>query len=160
MVWISLAIVPFIATSSILYFVKVDKIFKKIEDTEADMMNVIQENLAGSKVVRAFANEAFEITKMEDKNTKYRDQLKRANKIVAIYWGSMDFMSISQYLVIIAIGVFSVQRQTMDAADVIASLSLVGMLIWPVRGLGRIINDFGKALVASDRINEIPRFTK
>jgi len=118
-------------------------------------MNVIQENLAGSKVVRAFANEAFEITKMEDKNTKYRDQLKRANKIVAIYWGSMDFMSISQYLVIIAIGVFSVQRQTMDAADVIASLSLVGMLIWPVRGLGRIINDFGKALVASDRINEI-----
>src|SRR5690606_35318516 len=75
--------------------------------------------------------------------------------IVAIYWGSMDFMSISQYLVIIAIGVFSVQRQTMDAADVIASLSLVGMLIWPVRGLGRIINDFGKALVASDRINEI-----
>lgn len=155
MVWISLAIVPFIATSSILYFVKVDKIFKKIEDTEADMMNVIQENLAGSKVVRAFANEAFEITKMEDKNTKYRDQLKRANKIVAIYWGFMDFMSISQYLVIIAIGVFSVQRQTMDAADVIASLSLVGMLIWPVRGLGRIINDFGKALVASDRINEI-----
>jgi ATP-binding cassette subfamily B protein len=155
MVWISLAILPLIATSSILYFVKVDKIFKKIEDTEADMMNVIQENLAGSKVVRAFANEAFEITKMEDKNTKYRDQLKRANRIVAIYWGSMDFMSISQYLVIIAIGVYSVQRQTMDAADVIASLSLVGMLIWPVRGLGRIINDFGKALVASDRINEI-----
>lgn len=155
MVWISLALVPFIATSSIIYFIKVDKIYKKIEDTESDMMSVIQENLAGSKVVRAFANEAFEITKMEDKNTKYRDQLKRASRVVAIYWGSMDFMSISQYLVIIAIGVFSVQRQTMDAADVIASLSLVGMLIWPVRGLGRIINDFGKALVASDRINEI-----
>lgn len=126
-----------------------------IEDTEADMMNTIQENLAGSKVVRAFANEAYEIKKMEDKNGKYRDQLKRANKIVAIYWGSMDFMSISQYLVIIAIGVIAVRNQTMDAADIIASLSLVGMLIWPVRGLGRIINDYGKALVASDRIYEI-----
>jgi ATP-binding cassette, subfamily B, bacterial len=43
----------------------------------------------------------------------------------------------------------------MDASGVAASLALVGMLIWPIRGLGRIINDFGKALVASDRINEI-----
>ncbi|MDX9692158.1 MAG: ABC transporter ATP-binding protein, partial [Acholeplasmataceae bacterium] len=85
----------------------------------------------------------------------YTEALKKANRIVAIYWGSMDFIGISQYLIIIAVGVHYVQNGMMDASGVVASLALVGMLIWPIRGLGRIINDFGRALVASDRINEI-----
>jgi ATP-binding cassette, subfamily B, bacterial len=155
MVWITFAIMPIIATSSIIYFVKIDKIFMNIEKTESNMMTVVQENLSGSRVVRAFANEAFEIEKMEKKNSEYRNALTKANKIIAIYWAVMDFIGISQYLIIIAVGVRFVQLGTMDAAGVAASLALVGMLIWPIRGLGRIINDFGKALVASDRINEI-----
>lgn len=155
MVWVSLSLIPLIATSSIIYFIKIDKIFKNIEETESDMMTVVQENLSGSRVVRAFANEAFEITKMENKNREYADALKKANRIVAVYWGSMDFVSITQYLVIIAVAIHAVKNQTMDAAGVVASLALVGMLVWPVRGLGRIINDYGKALVASDRIHEI-----
>ncbi|PKK92399.1 MAG: hypothetical protein CVV62_00525, partial [Tenericutes bacterium HGW-Tenericutes-7] len=155
MVWVTLAIVPIVGLASSIYFVKIEKIFDDIEKTESKMMTVVQENLSGSRVVRAFANEAFEVEKMEVKNTEYRDALKRANKIVAIYWGVMDFIAINQYLVIIALGVYSVQNGTMDAAGVAASLALIGMLIWPIRGLGRIINDFGKALVASDRINEI-----
>jgi len=155
MVWITLSIVPIVATASIIYFVKIEKIFEDIEKTESKMMTVVQENLSGARVVRAFANEVYEIEKMEVKNKEYADSLKKANKIVAIYWGVMDFISISQYLIIIAIGVTYVQNGGMDAAGVVASLALVGMLIWPVRGLGRIINDFGKALVASDRINEI-----
>lgn len=155
MVWITFAIMPIIATSSVIYFVKIDKIFMNIEKTESNMMTVVQENLSGSRVVRAFANEAFEIEKMEKKNSEYRNALTKANKIIAIYWAVMDFIGISQYLIIIAVGVRFVQLGTMDAAGVAASLALVGMLIWPIRGLGRIINDFGKALVASDRINEI-----
>lgn len=153
MVWVSLAIVPFVGVSSTIYFIKIEKIFEEIEKTESKMMTVVQENLSGARVVRAFANEVFEIEKMETKNKEYRDALVRANKIVAIYWGVMDFIGIAQYLVIIAIGVYGIQNGTMDASGIIASLALVGMLIWPVRGLGRIINDFGKALVASDRIN-------
>ncbi len=155
MVWVSLSIVPLIGASSIVYFKKIDKLFLNIEEIEAKMITVVQENLAGLKVVRAFANEKFELDKMDVKNRAYADALIKANKISALYWGSMDFISISQYLVIIAIGIFAVQRGTMDAASVIASLALVGMLIWPVRGLGRLINDFGKALVSSDRIYEI-----
>lgn len=155
MVYITLAIVPFIGISSTIYFVKIEKIFDDIEKTESKMMTVVQENLSGARVVRAFANEAYEIKKMETKNSEYRDALKRANKIVAIYWGVMDFIGIGQYLIIIAIGFYAIQNNTMDAAGVVASVALVGMLIWPIRGLGRIINDFGKALVASDRINEI-----
>lgn len=155
MVWFTLALAPIMATSSIIYFTKIDKIFKEVEERESKMITVVQESMSGSRVVRAFANEKFEIEKMEEKNSAYRNMQIKANNIVSIYWGSMDFISMNQYLVIIAVGVYAVSRQQMDAAGVIAALQLVGMLIWPIRGLGRMISDFSKALVSSDRLNEI-----
>lgn len=155
MVYVSFIVLPLIGIASIFYFKNVDKLFVQIEEVEAEMITVVQENLSGLKVVRAFANESFELKKMDKKNRAHTDAMIKANKIIALYWGSMDFLSIGQYLMIIAIGVFAVKNGTMDAPGVVAALQLVGMLIWPIRGLGRLINDFGKSLVSSDRIHEI-----
>lgn len=155
MVWVTLSMVPIVGLSSIIFFRKIDKVFIAIEETESKMMTVIQENLSGSRVVRAFANENHEIEKMEEKNKEHATQMKKANRIDAVYWGVLDFIGVNQYLLIIIIGVYFVQRQQMDAAGVVAALALVGMLIWPIRGLGRIVRDLGRALVASDRINDI-----
>jgi ATP-binding cassette subfamily B protein len=155
MVFVTLAVLPFIATASVIYFTKVEKVFVKIEEDEAKMVTVVQENLSGARVVRAFANEAFEVSKMEDKNKTHKNSIIKVMKIIALYWGSMDFIAGLQYLSIITIGIINVRNGRMDASDVAASLVLVGMLIWPIRGLGRIINEYSKALVAADRINEI-----
>ncbi len=155
MVWVSLSIIPLIGFASIFYFKKVDKMFLAVEEHEAKMITVVQENLSGLKVVRAFANEKFELDKMDEKNRVYADSIIKVSRISAFYWGSMDLLSFTQYLVIIAIGIYASQQGTMGVEDIIASLALVGMLIWPVRGLGRLINDFGKSLVSSDRIHEI-----
>ena len=155
MVWFTLALAPIMATSSVIYFTRIDKVFKAVEEHESKMITVVQESMSGSRVVRAFANEKFEIEKMEEKNSTYRNMQIKATNIISIYWGSMDFISMNQYLVIIAVGVFAVRNSQMDAAGVIAAMQLVGMLIWPIRGLGRLISDFSKALVSSDRLNDI-----
>lgn len=155
MVWFTLALAPIMAASSTIYFTKIDKIFQEVEEKESEMITVVQESIAGSRVVRAFANESFEVEKMNEKNSRYRQMQIKATNIISIYWGSMDFISMNQYLVIIAVGAFSITNGKMDAADVITALQLVGMLIWPIRGLGRLISDFSKALVSSDRLNEI-----
>ncbi len=155
LVWISLAVIPVIGAASIIYFVKIDKLFIHIEEIEAKMITVVQENLQGLRVVRAFANEKFEIEKMDNKNREYADALIKANKIVSVYWGTMDFLSFMQYMVVLIVSIAASRSGILDASDIAAALQFVGMLIWPVRGLGRLINDFGKALVSSDRINEI-----
>lgn len=155
MVWVCLVLVPFVGIASIFYFKKVDRVFQEIEETESKMMTVIQENLSGARVVRAFANEAYEVQKMEDKNIDFTAAQKKAMRMVSVYWGVMDFIAFTQYLVVISIGIYFVRNQQMDAAAMVAALALVGLLIWPIRGLGRIINDYGKALVASERIHEL-----
>lgn len=150
-----ISILPFVAASSIWYFKKNDQLYEHIEKTESSMMTVIQENLSGARIVRAFGNEAYEVEKMEQKNSAHKEAVVSTGKVIAKYWGLMDFIGIAQYAVVILIGVIDMNRGAMDAPQIVASLGLVGMLIWPIRGLGRILNDYTKALVASDRIDEI-----
>jgi ATP-binding cassette subfamily B protein len=156
MVLIALGMVPISAATSIWYFRKVDKSFKVIEESEAKMMTVIQENLSGARIVRAFANEKFEIEKLEKENKKYSDQFLHFQTISSRYWGFSDTIAITQYLVTILIGVIFVRENiVITGGQIIAVLMLLGMLIWPIRGLGRMIGDFGRALVATQRIYEL-----
>ena len=156
MVFIALGMVPISAVTSIWYFKKVDKSFKVIEETEAKMMTVIQENLSGSRIVRAFANEKFEIDKLEKQNKLYSDQFLHFQTVSSRYWGFSDMVAITQYLVTIVIGVIFVrENMVITGGQIIAVLMLLGMLIWPIRGLGRMIGDFGRTLVATHRIYEL-----
>ena len=156
MVFIALGMVPISAVTSIWYFKKVDKSFKVIEETEAKMMTVIQENLSGSRIVRAFANEKFEIDKLEKQNKLYSDQFLHFQTVSSRYWGFSDMVAITQYLVTIVIGVIFVRENiVITGGQIIAVLMLLGMLIWPIRGLGRMIGDYGRALVATNRIYEL-----
>ncbi len=152
---ISLVMIPISAISSIIYFRFVTKIFITIEEDEANMVTIIQENLQGMKVVRAFNNEAFEIDKMEKANTKYSKSARKHSKVMAVYWGVNDTVSMLQYSVVLIVAIFMVKDNLISSEQVIAALLLIGMLIWPIRGLGRLIGDFGRALVSSDRIYEV-----
>ena len=152
---ILLTIIPFVGVASVWYFRKNYKMYHDVEEAESKMMTVIQENLSSARIVRAFGNEAYEIEKLRIKNDHHRDMRLRTGKIVSKFWGTMDFIGISQYVLVIGLGIYFMNQNQMDAAQIAAALGLVGMLIWPIRGLGHILNDYAKALAASKRIYEI-----
>lgn len=155
MMLISLVMLPISAIASIIYFKFVTKIYTQIEEDEANMITIIQENLQGIKVVKAFNNEAYEIEKMENANTKYSKSARKHSKVMALYWGITDVVSMLQYSLVVIVAIFLVRDNKISSEQVIATLLLIGMLIWPIRGLGRLIGDFGRALVSSERIYEI-----
>lgn len=155
MVWIALGMIPITAVSSVFFFKYVDKSFKHIEESEARMMTVIQENLTGARIVRAFANEQFEIDKLEKENKSYSEAFMKFQKASSMYWGLSDVLAMFQYLITVIVGVYFVRQDMISSGQIVAVLMLLGMLIWPVRGLGRMIGDFGRALVSTSRIYEI-----
>ena len=152
---VALLLIPISGTASILYFRYVRKQFKIVEEKESNMITVVQENLAGTKIVRAFANEAYEIEKMEAINDAYSKENLKLSKASALYWGVSDVISILQYVIVIIIAIFMSREGLVEMDQMVAVLMLIGMLIWPIRGLGRMIGDFGRALVASDRLHEL-----
>lgn len=155
MMYIALAMVPVSGVLSIIYFRYVNRSFKVIEEKEAEMITIIQENLSASKIVRAFANEQHEINKLEKANSAYSKVMRKHQKRQALHWGVSDVIAMLQYVAVIIIGILFTRSGTIQPDAIIAVLMLIGMLIWPVRGLGRVIGDFGRALVANDRLQEI-----
>ena len=92
---------------------------------------------------------------MDEANRAYAKRNGKMNTIMAAFWGGSDFLCFMQYALTISIGIFLARNEILSAADIVASLLLMGMLIWPMRSLGRIIASFGKASVAANRIDEI-----
>lgn len=155
LMWVSLISVPITAASSILYYKYCNKAFKDIEESESIMTTIIQENVNSARVVRAFANEEYEFEKMDKANQDFAKKSGKFNTIMAFFWGASDFLVFLQYALTISVGIFLAKEGILDASDIVACLLLMGMLIWPMRGLGRIIASFGKATVAVNRIDEV-----
>lgn len=156
---VSLIIVPVAAITSIVFCIYVEKKFSVIEEEEAKLMSIIQENIAGVRVVKAFANELFEKEKFEVQNNIYSRKNLHLNKMSAVFWGISDASTLLQYLLTMATAIFLLIEKPgiISGSDVVAVMMLLSSYIWPVRSLGRIISDLGKSSVASSRIEEILR---
>ena len=153
---VSLLVIPVSFTMSIIFCVYVEKKYTVIEEEEAKLLTIIQENLAGVRVVKAFANEKFENEKFEKQSKKYADLNLALNRKSALFWGFNDFLSMAQYLLVTAISIYLAMNTTsIESSDIVALLMLVGSFIWPVRSLGRMIGECGKSFVAAGRIKEI-----
>ena len=155
LMWVSIITLPITGIASILYFKYCNKAFEKIEEAESEMTTIIQENVNSARVVRAFANESYEFEKMDKANQTYTNKNSKFNTVLSLYWGCSDFVVFSQYAITMIVAIFLAKDGLLGAADIVAALLLMGMLIWPMRSLGRIISSFSKASVASNRIQEI-----
>lgn len=152
---VTLMIVPISIFTSILYFRYVKHKFEEIEVVEATMTTNIQENINGVRVVKAFNAELDEIEKFDESNNNYKNETRKLNNMMSLYWGLSDFTTILQYAITFGFAINLAKTGVVNAGDIIAALMYIGMLVWPIRGLGRIIGDFGKATVATRRIDEI-----
>ena len=155
LMWVSMVSMPITAVSSIIYFRYCNTAFQKIEESESRMTTIIQENVNSARVVRAFANEEYEFEKMDEANRAYTKKNGKLNTVMAAFWGGSDFLVFLQYALTMSVSIFLAKDDLLSSADIVAALLLMGMLIWPMRSLGRIIASFGKASVAANRIDEI-----
>ena len=155
MMFISLILMPIIFLFSFYFFKKVRKKFKEVDEAEGSLSNVIQENLTGIRVVRAFARQEFEIEKYERKNSAFRDRIRELLRIMASFWAISDWICLMQISLVIIIGAYWTVTGTLTLGTYLAFILYVERLLWPIRQMGRILTDMGKMFVARDRIGKI-----
>lgn len=155
MTLVSMALVPFIFGFAVIFFIKVKKAFQLSDESEGRMSTVLQENLSGVRVVRAFARQAHEIDKFDGKNSEYRDLTYRLIWLLAWYWSISDFLSLIQIAAVLILGTFWAANGVISLGTLLAFSTFVGMMLWPIRQMGRVLTDMGKTMVSVGRIHEI-----
>lgn len=155
MTLISIGTVPLIFIFSFLFFSKIKDLFKEVDEAEAKMTTILQENLSGVRVVRAFGREKYEIEKYDKENENYTKLGLKLYYLLANYWSISDFLCMFQILGVLIAGVYYAAKGHISLGTLVVFMNYEGMLLWPVRQLGRILSDMGKMTVSINRIGEI-----
>lgn len=153
--WLSICLMPFLVVGAYIFFSKVKTVFQVTDEAEAAMTATLQENLTGIRVVRAFARQGFEIEKFGAKNANFRNHNYRLIRLMGYYWGISDFFSMSQIGIVLIAGASFIMAGTLTVGELFAFMTYVSMVIWPIRQLGRVLTDTGKAVISLARVNEI-----
>jgi ATP-binding cassette subfamily B protein len=152
---VAIAVLPVIIAFSVYFFGRVRGSFKKMDDAEGAMTATLQENLTGIRVVRAFARQQFECDRFAAKNEAHRDLNDRLYLVMAWYWSSSDLMAFTQGALVLFVGAYRVYGGGMTLGTLVAFLSYMQLYLWPVREMGRVLTEMGKATVSIGRIQEI-----
>jgi ATP-binding cassette, subfamily B, bacterial len=151
----SMVLVPPVFLWSYLFFRRVQKGFRESDEAESALSSVVQENLHGVRVVRAFAREEFEEKRFDEKNARYRDVTRRLINMLGTYWSVSAGISMAQMAITLCMGGYWAAKGELSLGTVIMFFTYVGRFLWPIRQMGRTLTEFGKATVALERMGHI-----
>ncbi|HSR05210.1 MAG TPA: ABC transporter ATP-binding protein [Proteiniclasticum sp.] len=151
----SMIMIPVLFLFSWIFFTKIQKTFKKSDEAEGRLTTVLQENLSGVRVVRAFGREDHEVQRFDEVNLNHKNITYKLIETLAVFWASSDFLTLLQNGIVLVVGAGMVIRGELTIGTLTAFIVYVSMLLWPVKQLGRLLSEFGKTTVAIVRIEEI-----
>lgn len=149
---IALSLMPFILIYSYVFSQKIEKGFEEADAAEGALSAMVQENLTGVRVVRAFGRERRERDRFDQQNDAYTNLWIRLARVMARYWASADILGSLQVMMVVIFGAVRCINGRLLAGEYVAFISYNAMLIWPIRMLGRMIAEMSKAGVSLDRI--------
>ncbi|NLO84016.1 MAG: ABC transporter ATP-binding protein [Clostridiales bacterium] len=151
----SMILIPVMFIASYTFFTINTKNFKKTDESEGKMSAVLQENLTGVRVVRAFGMQQSEVEKFDTVSSDFRQKAFKQMKYLTAYWTSMDGVTMLQIMITLIACIFKAVKGEITVGTLIVFTSYISMLLYPLRQLGRILSEAGKSLVALGRITEI-----
>ena len=151
----SMILVPALFAFATWFFNRVHKGFRVMDEAEGKMSAVLQENLTGVRVVRAFGQQQREVDKFDEANSDFRNKARHLNDLLAIYWGGGDALSMLQAMITLLICVVYASRGEITVGALIIFTTYVSQLLFPIRQLGRTLSDAGKSLISMERIQDI-----
>lgn len=149
---IAVSFFPIVILYSGYFFSKIAQHFQEADEAEGILSSVVQENLTGVRVVRAFGRESFERKRFDEKNERFAGLWIYLGKFLSLYWSTGDLITGIQILTVICMGVLFTVDGNLTVGEFIAFVSYNSSMAWPVRSLGRIISEMSKAGVSIDRI--------
>jgi ABC-type multidrug transport system fused ATPase/permease subunit len=152
---LSLMVMPVLAFTAIYFATHVRPMFSRVQQQFGEMSSVLQENLAGTRVVRVFAREDDETAKFEHSLQTLYDRQLETIRYYSFFFPFMQLLSSVSLALILWYGGRQVLNGTMTIGTLVAFNIYLTMLAMPIRQLGWIMNSVARAIASGERIFEI-----
>ena len=155
MALVSLMVVPIIIAYSFIFYKRIQVLFKDQDEEEGHLTTVLEESMSGIRVVRAFARQNFEIERFNKSADAYRYKSYRLIYTLAWYWSMSDMLCMLQIAAVLIYGTHLAIGGTITLGTLVVFMTYTGSMLWPIREMGRVLTDMGRAIVSLRRIREI-----
>ncbi len=152
---VSSVFVVLVAARSIVVAARIRPIWMQVQDLQGRLGTVLQENLSGMRVVKAFAREQQESVKFSKEAKELFEVSFTANRIQAFNQPLMTGIWMLSMVAVAWIGAYQIEQGALTGGQLGAFMLYLTILQLPVRMLGFIVMMFARAQSAGERIYDI-----
>ncbi len=152
---ISLVFVPFLIIRSTLVMSRLRRMWLHVQEVNGELVTVLQENLVGIHVVKAFGSENFERRKYDKKAQELRGEYYESERLQGTNSAWMSLYFTFALGIIVWFGGWEIIRGDLTAGEMGSFLLFLNQLTFPIRSAAQIINSFSRAISSGQRIFEV-----
>ena len=134
---------------------KASPYYKVVAEKIDDVNSVVQENVSGARVVKAYVREDFEADRFNDANVRLMESNLKVQKLVALLQPLLMIVLNLSVIAVILIGGFQVQAKAMNVGEVMAAITYLTHILNGVMMLSMMFQTVSKATASARRIEEI-----
>ena len=143
---------PIVAYCAYKMTIESNPIFYDIREQFSKLNTVVQENISGNRVVKAFAKEKYEISKFEERNKSYMDSNMDLAKVTQKYMPILNGLSNMFTVVMILVGGILIINDKLTIGELVMFNGLIWAINNPMNMVGWLINDVQRFIAASRKI--------
>ena len=151
----SLLPAPLVSVAVIIFGRRIHTRFERIQKLFSDISSRVQENLAGVRIVRAYAQEAAEMNEFERLNRRYIQENVGLARIQGMFMPLLQALIGVAFLLVLWAGGRQLLAGRISLGSFVMFNTYMGMLIWPMIAIGWVVNLMQRGTASLNRINQI-----
>jgi len=152
--WVLLP-VPVVAVSVWYFGQVIHRLYEKIQAALATLSAKVQENLAGVRVIRAYAQEDAEMRGFDEPNREYVAKNVQLIRTWSMFMPSLMSLSGTTFLIVLWQGGYRILNGQISIGALITFFTYLNFLVWPMIALGWVTNIFQRGAASMGRLNFI-----
>lgn len=152
---IPVIIMPIVAYHAFALEKKIGKVYDDLSEENAALTTVVQENLTGVRVVKAFAREEYEVQKFAKHNKNYYDLSMKQSKVSLKYNPNISFLTRVLLILVVLAGGALVITDRISLGDLGAFTEYANNIIWPMEMIGWLCSDMASGFASAKKIRRI-----
>ena len=152
---VALAPLPLVVLVMYSFIGKIHRLFNFIQEQFSTLTAKAQENFSGIRVIKSYVREDWEIDSFKKENIEYINRNISLAKVDAFLDATLDFLLGLSAVAIIWYGGRLVIHGKLSLGELVALISYIAMLAWPMAAIGYLINMWQKAFTAARRVFNI-----
>ena len=152
---ILVCVTPLLMIITKVYSGRVRPLFVDMRDKLSDMNTAAQENIAGNRVVKAFAREEHEKEAFDCRSAAFRDANLDINKLWLSFYPAIEVLANAMTLITVFIGGLFMIQGNLSAGGLSIFTSLSWALSNPMRNLGNLLNDWQRFSTCATKVMQL-----